>query len=150
MSLSWVFFNLSVFRFQVYSLQSIDSNIYLFCFMYFQINSKRVSIGSFFPLFLGQLTVPHDVISSSGVGDSALPGHPVRVGGSGAGNNFEMSPLLSHEQMKDSIITLDYVSIKLFQLKSFKIERQKLSKLKKLANQPPLEAFVQPSGEVEK
>ena len=70
------FFNLSVFRFQVYSLQSIDSNIYLFCFMYFQINSKRVSIGSFFPLFLGQLTVPHDVISSSGVGDSALPGHP--------------------------------------------------------------------------
>ena len=70
------FFNLSVFRFQVYSLQSIDSNIYLFCFMYFQINSKRISIGSFFPLFLGQLTVPHDVISSSGVGDSALPGHP--------------------------------------------------------------------------
>ena len=84
------------------------------------------------------------------MGDSALPGHPVRVGGSGAGNNFEMSPLLSHEQMKDSIITLDYVSIKLFQLKSYKIERQKLSKLRKLANQPPLEAFVQPSGEERK
>ena len=75
--------------------------------------------------------------------DSALPGHPVRVGGSGAGNNFEMSPLISHEQMKDSIITLDYVSIKLFQLKSFEIERKKLSlKFKKLANQPPLEVFV--------
>ena len=71
-----VFFNLSVFRFQVYSLQSIDSNTYLFILLYFQINSKKVSKGIFFPLFLGQLTVPHDVISSSGVSDSALPGHP--------------------------------------------------------------------------
>ena len=40
-----------------------------------------------------------------------ISGHPVRVGGSGAGNNFEMSPLLSHE-MKDTVITLDYVSLK--------------------------------------
>ena len=78
--------------------------------LYFQINSKQVSTGFFPFVFLGQLTVPHDVISSSGVGDAALPGHPVRVGGSGAGNNFEMSPLISHEQIKDSIITLDYVS----------------------------------------
>ena len=78
---------------------------------YFQYHLET-SFNKIFPLhFLGQLTVPHDVISSSGVGDSALPGHPVRVGGSGAGNNFEMSPLLSHEQMKDSIITLDYVSL---------------------------------------
>ena len=105
----WVyhgFFNLSVFRFQVCSLQSIDSNDFALFSNKLEKSLKRIF---FFPI-LGQLTVPHDVISSSGVGDSALPGHPVRVGGSGAGNNFEMSPLISHEQIKDSIITLDYVS----------------------------------------
>ena len=121
-------------------------NLLIVIFIYFALLSNKLEKSLkriFFLLFLGQLTVPHDVISSSGVGDSALPGHPVRVGGSGAGNNFEMSPLISHEQMKDSIITLDYVSIKLFQLKSFEIERKKLSlKFKKLANQPPLEVFV--------
>ena len=50
----WVyhgFFNLSVFRFQVYSLQSIDSDTYLFILLYFQINSTKVSKGIFPPIF---------------------------------------------------------------------------------------------------
>ena len=61
----------------------------------------------FLTVILGQLQVPGE-ISSSTEGS----GRPLS-----AGNNFEMSPLLtSQPDMKDSIITLDYVSSRLSSL----------------------------------
>ena len=58
--------------------------------------------------FLGQLQVPGgDVLSSSN--DAGDPVRPLSMGS--ATNSFEMSPLLTTHDIKDSVITLDYVSI---------------------------------------
>ena len=76
----------SVFEFIMVFLicQSLDFryavfNLLIAIFIYFALFSNKLEKSLkriFFLLFLGQLTVPHDVISSSGVSDSALPGHP--------------------------------------------------------------------------
>ena len=70
------------------------------------INLKRVVfyIKNYLVIFFsGQLQVPQDVLASSNGSEATK-----------SSNTFEMSPLLtgsSTSEMKDSIITLDYVSI---------------------------------------
>lgn len=63
-------------------------------------------------MLAGQLQVPSDMMSSSSLveapgpsGSASVPGRAVAI----TGNNFEMSSLMSHE-IKDTVITLDYVS----------------------------------------
>ena len=72
-------------------------------FLMIRLIYKKKLFLTFDYYFSGQLQVPQDVLASSNGSEAAK-----------SSNTFEMSPLLtgsSTSEMKDSIITLDYVSI---------------------------------------